>query len=103
MPQALHSEFTWISPWGTILSKDELVERIKPVYGTRPDMVIEIRNIKEIPISPTHTLALYEEWQRYEGQDMGRISSAIFIEGAATPNGVTWFHIQETMLPNPAP
>lgn len=101
--QALHAEFTWISPWGTMLSKDELIHRIMPVFGTRPEMVIEIRNIHEIPLSATHILAHYEEWQRHDEFNMGRISTAIFLKEAASPNGVSWFHLQETMLPAPDP
>ena len=47
------------------------------------------------------TLATYEEWQQTGDGTRGRLSTVLFRDDPAAPNGLRWVHVHEVWLPAP--
>jgi len=98
----LGPDFVLVSPDGHRLERGPLLDGIRARHGGHgptQDFEIWIRNLACRPVSAELVLATYEEWQRREGEECGRISTALFALDRQTPNGVRWLHVHETWLP----
>ncbi|MFQ5766784.1 MAG: hypothetical protein ACE5ID_02220 [Acidobacteriota bacterium] len=106
----LAPEFGMISPQGVLMDRRIVLQSLRAAHGTsrapgKPTR-IWVTKIRVHNLGEGLALATYEEWQRIDGQDKGRLSSALFRERAETPHGVEWVHLHEVWLPaetQPAP
>jgi len=97
-------EFILISPNGVLSEREELVDRLRDAHGmwrqaSRPGR-IWIENLTVRHQVGDQAMVLYEEWQEFEGEIRGRLSTAVFRRRAGTPNDLEWLHLHEVWLPN---
>ena len=101
----LNEDFVIVMPAGIMLNGADLWPEFRKLYGTNPDFHISIRDVKQKPsISDSVYTVTYQEWQRNARQSKpennGRLSSAVFVADEQAPNGIKWFHVHETWLPD---
>jgi len=61
-------------------------------------MTIWIENFDFKELSNDLFLVMYEEWQKIEDKNKGRLSTAIFQKCENKFNGIKWLHVHETWL-----
>ena len=61
-------------------------------------MNIWIENFNFRQISNELFLVTYEEWQKIDTDNKGRLSTAIFQKYENKFNGINWLHVHETWL-----
>ena len=101
----MHADFSIILPAGIMLNGSDFWPEFTKLYGSNPDFQINIRDIREKPQVAASVYAVtYQEWQRNAKQsnpeNNGRLSSAVFLADEQAPNGLKWFHVHETWLPD---
>lgn len=96
----LAENFEVISPSSERRPRATLLDEMWEAYGVHadsdPPLEIRIREVRHRYTANDLCLVTYEEWQRVDGEETGRISSALFRRAAETPNGVEWVHLHET-------
>jgi len=96
-------DFVIINPRGVVSARDALCAELRAAHGVhggpRKAFSIRIDDALSRPISDSHAIVTYQEWQELGGQTSARISTALFRAKNATPNGVEWMHLHETWLP----
>jgi hypothetical protein len=99
----LHTNFQLITPRGEKITQDEIITSIWNAYNSRsqtnPPMQIWIENYSFKPINKNIFVATYEEWQKIETGNQGRLSTVIFIKETNDYNNLSWLHVHETWLP----
>ena len=100
----MHEDFNIIMPGGMMLHIADFSPGFRELYGSNPDFHISIRAIRQLPLTADAIhLVNYQEWQRNAKlstpANNGRLSSAVLVDDPAAPNGVKWFHVHETWLP----
>ena len=94
LPKALAAEFVIISPSGAAMSRRAVLDGVRGAHGTwTPDDSIWIDNVVVRHRDAKTVVATYEEWQRRDGSERGRVSTVVL-----STDGV-WLHLQETWLP----
>lgn len=88
--------FEIIPPSGARLDRAAILTGVKSGRGRDPKSKIRIENVAVRPIGDGMAVATYEEWVEKDGEERGRLSSAVFRANHETPNGVEWVHVQET-------
>ncbi|MEM7797598.1 MAG: hypothetical protein AAF633_00285 [Chloroflexota bacterium] len=88
--------FTMVSPGGVLISRDQITQSLYGAYRQRLGIRISIYRAKILYQSDSHILAAYEEWQTYQGERKGRLSSVLFSKEKAR---LVWLHVHETWLP----
>ena len=101
----MREDFTIILPAGIMLKGRDFWPEFKKLYGDNPEFQISIRNVRQrTPATGSVHVITYEEWQRNaknsKPENNGRVSSAIFFDDERSPNGLKWFHVHETWLPD---
>ena len=101
----MHEDFNIVLPGGIMIYGAHFWPEFRKLYGSNPDFHISIRAVQQHPLAGGSVyLVTYEEWQRNalqsQPQDNGRLSSAVFVDAEDAPNGVKWFHVHETWLPD---
>ena len=102
----MHADFSIILPGGMMIDGAGFWPEFMKLYGSNPDFHISIRDVRQKPqvVDSVYTVT-YQEWQRNARQSRpennGRLSSAVFVTDEHAPNGITWFHVHETWLPDP--
>ena len=101
----MHGDFNIILPGGMMIYGADFWPEFRKLYGSNPDFHISIRAIQQQPlVSDSVYLVNYQEWQRNARQSKpennGRLSSAVFLADKDAPNGIKWFHVHETWLPD---
>ncbi len=97
----LADSFVVISPRGELRTRQMLLDDLRDARGCRRGDGFEIR-IERCEVRAVEfglALATYEEWQRLEAREAGRISTALFRVDREAPCGVQWVHLHETWLP----
>jgi hypothetical protein len=99
---ALHPDFSMVVPSGEILDRDTVVDLVRGAHASADRTApirIEIRNLADRFVGGELALVTYEEWQ-FAGDRLlnGRTSTACFVLAPASPNGVEWRHLHETLL-----
>ena len=61
-------------------------------------MKIWIENFNYKQISTEAFLVIYEEWQKIDAFNKGRLSTAIFRKSENRFNSLAWVHVHETWL-----
>ena len=98
LTSVLADGFTLITPEGSSLDKQTIIETIRYSYDSRKDFHIWIENIKiKLQVNDL-VLATYEEWQESQGKTTSRVSTVLFRERSGTPNGLIWVHVHETWM-----
>jgi len=89
-----------ISPTGDRSDREAVLEWIHESYGREEPGAfdIEIRNVELVRTFDDHALLRYEEWQREDGDENGRISTVLLHEAESAPGGVEWIDLHETAL-----
>jgi hypothetical protein len=100
--EVLHPNFNLIPPSGKIVSRKRLLEMIWDAHDSRKHsndlMKIWIKNFRFQQMSETHFLVVYEEWQRINDADKGRISTAIMMKQDNSYQDLIWYSVHETWL-----
>jgi len=99
----LAEEFVLVSPAGVGRSRSEVLDGVRSGYGSAgvddaPEMKVFTREERARTVGDGLFLVTYEEWQSEDGQERGRVSSALLRAKPGTPNGVEWIHLHETWL-----
>ena len=100
--RVLQPEFVMISPAGTAVSVEPLLQRLWEMHGTRTEpecFRIWTRPVRFLALSAVLGVLMYEEWQADNAGTTARLSSAVFHRNEELPCGVGWLHLHETWLP----
>ena len=95
---AMHEGFEIVSPDGTTLAREAILQAVRGGHGANPDVSITIRNPRLLHHRGELALMAYEECQTTANTTLSRLSTALFIDAAGTPNGVQWLHLHETWM-----
>ena len=100
LERALAPDFEMVTPDGTRLDRDSVIEDVRVSYerdepGT---FAIEIRNVEVIEQLDGYALVRYEEWQETDDGATGRLSTVLFRDEAAAPGGLEWVDLHETWI-----
>ena len=101
LSEVLWADFEMISPSGTRTARKDLLSSVWDAHGVHRDRSFSIRidNLACRPLADAICLATYHERQAIDGEETGRLSSAVFIRNETAPNGVVWAHVHEVWLP----
>lgn len=101
----LAPEFVIVDPCGSTVDRESLLDGLGDAGGSRADddpaFGIEVRNVDARLATEEYCLVSYEEWQSGDGEETGRVSSALFHPSETSPSGVEWVHLHETWLQAP--
>lgn len=98
--ETLAADFSMVTPSGARIEREPLVELLHRGRGSRPGLVISIRNVRRIAEEGGLTWVSYEEWQKDDDHgEKGRASVALLERSPAGPRGWIWRFVQETWLP----
>ncbi|RAJ37223.1 DUF4440 domain-containing protein [Pedobacter cryoconitis] len=89
-----HPDFIMITPGGVAVNFEELSAWLPTVYGVKPDISVEVTDIKAQYVQNDSVLMTYTEFQYREEGDNKRIASALFVRGE--DGQLKWHHLQET-------
>lgn len=89
-------DFTIVTPDGTELDRDTLVNSLRQAHGARPSLKIWVEGIQLLRHESPILMARYEECQVSLESSTRRISTVLFQKSAASPNGLTWLRVHET-------
>lgn len=103
----LAPSFLLVSTDGRTSSRATLVDGLRKAHGTWREPGsdepgagrIRIERFRTRLIDGPVALATYEEWREVGGEVRGRTSTVVFRLEHGLPNGVAWYHLQETWLP----
>lgn len=100
LENSLSYNFNLITPEGKLFDKETIVDIVKRAYGTRKEhqLIIWTKNFQFKELTPNYMMVIYEEWQKINEIDVGRISTAIFRKNNLINSGVEWLHVHETWL-----
>ncbi|QPC83896.1 hypothetical protein G4Y79_05825 [Phototrophicus methaneseepsis] len=96
--QVTHPDFHIVGPNGVLTAGSTLKESIYEQYNQRGDARLWIKNYQHRAQHGDLHIVTYEEWQENGGKTTARLSTAVFIEDAAAPNGAQWLHVHETWI-----
>jgi len=89
--------YTMIGAAGSLIRLPDFVALLPKLRGSRPDLVMEIHDVRICHVFAGGVLALYREVQTAGDTSNARWSSVLFVADA---EGVLlWKHLQETFLP----
>ena len=100
--EVLSEEFHIVTPDGEMLSRSDIMTRIRRGYGSKPaDFRIRTEKCHFRVGGRGIGVVTYEEWHDESGEggpSQGRLSTAVFQDRADAPHGVRWVHVHETWL-----
>ncbi len=99
--RALAPAFRLISPAGDWRRRGDVLRGLRSAHGSRPGLTIDIRNVRVRRNGQQVVAATYEEWQRSESTEDGRLSTVVFARRPEAPTGLRWCHVHETWLQAP--
>ncbi len=97
--RTLAPTFSMVTPSGNTLDRVPLVQHLRKASGSRPNLVIAIKNVTALATEGSLALVRYEEWQRDSEDVRGRSSVAVLEPSLLGPRGWIWRFVQETWLP----
>lgn len=92
------SEFTMVTPEGSLIHRDDLLPGFKNAHGSAPELSIEIVDVHLVHADANSAVATYEEWQDGPAGRTGRRSTVVFERDAAAPHGLRSRHLHETWI-----
>lgn len=101
---AMGAQFELITPSGERLAREDLIESLRGANGSRGgDFRLWVDRLETRPLSGGVHLVTYEEWQTHDGRTTGRFSSAVLADSSNATDGIEWWHVHETWLPDHGP
>ena len=101
-PGAVGDKFTLITPSGQKHRRNDIIRLVWDAHASRKNtdtaMKIWIENFEFKELSKDIFLVTYEEWQKIDAENKGRLSTAIFQKCENEFNGIKWLHVHETWL-----
>ena len=101
-PEVLDTNFELITPRGEKYSRKEILQLVWKSHASRKNsvnpMTIWIENFTFRMITSDIFLVTYEEWQKIESKNQGRLSTAIFSKNLNKFNGIDWVHVHVVFL-----
>jgi len=101
-PGVLDDKFELIAPSGLRFTRNEIVQLVWDAHASREkpenNLKIWIENFNFEQINSEIFLVTYEEWQKIDGEDKGRLSTAIFKNCENEINNINWCHVHEVWL-----
>lgn len=97
---SLADDFTFISPNGDSVARNELLEGLRGTRGHRR-IRIRIENPVLHWIGDGAVLATYEEWHEHADYETARRSTVLLEVSEAAPGGLVWRHVHETWMVAP--
>ena len=98
----LNNNFEIITPSGQKHTRKDIIDLVWSSHASRANsnnpMKIWIENFNFKQISNYLFLVTYEEWQKLDGNDKGRLSTAIFQRCENPYHDINWIHVHETFL-----
>jgi hypothetical protein len=102
-PSVLDNKFELITPSLQKYAREDILQLVWNSHASRTisdnPMKIWIENFGFKQLTSDIFLVTYEEWQKVESEDKGRLSTAIFLKKENKFNGIVWIHVHETWLP----
>lgn len=98
MDEAMAEDFTFVTTAGDLLDRAAVVGGVRSAHGARPGLRIDIRRPRLLQARDDRWLAVYQEWQRVDGDADGRTSTVLFRRDAAAPRGLAWVHVHESPI-----
>jgi len=99
---ALGEGFQLIHPSGERRSRRDVLAGLRRAHGSTPGLTIEIRDVRGRRPGDALLVATYEEWQRTDEAEDGRLSTVVFARSDEAPNGLRWLHVHETWIKEPS-
>lgn len=89
-----------VVPSGHALERERILDAVRQDHGSDTDALVEIRNVQAVGAHQGTAIVSYEEWQGSRTETTrGRLSSVVFLHDDNAPNGLKWWHVHETWLP----
>lgn len=97
-------DFTFIDTSGARTSQQELFDQADSAHGTAPGLVILINEVSIIAAHGPLIIADFTEVHITADARTTRLVTAVLRHDPATPGGLAWLHLQETLqAPRAAP
>lgn len=96
LDKVLSDNFNLISPTGSILSKDQIIDLVNSGYNSTKERKIWVEDIKTRNVGNL-IIAQYYELQRTTNEKSKRISTAIFSYSSNMENHCKWELVHETL------
>ena len=90
-------DFVMISPAGRTIALDAFSHNLPGMYGSRPELKMEICDLKTVYLSTSTVMINYRERQNWRGNSNERISTALLVRGEGDPR-LQWRFLQETWV-----
>ena len=90
--------YTMVGAAGSLIDLEAFRRALPTLWGSRPDLVMEISEEKVVHAGPGFALLTYNERQHANGSSNNRFSTALMLDRGedAVP---AWRHLQETVRP----
>lgn len=95
---AVGEAFALVSPNGRLTDRHTLMCGLRGEHNGRSQFRIWIENFQLQQQHSDIAIATYEEWQKIGDAISSRLSTAVFQQDPAAPNGVKWLHVHETWI-----
>lgn len=96
LERVLDDGFTMVAPGGAVVSRADLLDRLRSARGQRPGLRITVDGFHTLHEGDAHVLARYAEHQTVDGERRSRIGTVFFAVDASCPNGLRWVSVHET-------
>jgi hypothetical protein len=91
---------TYINPEGKLIAGESYFrDDIRKTHDSLPELKMSMKNFRLQWETDDLALVIFEEWSQASVAVPGaRLCSVIFRKNPATPNGIEWLHVHETLL-----
>lgn len=96
MDRVMDDGFTIVMPNGKRIDRDPLLTGLYKAHGGRPGIRIWIEHVRLLMTEGPMAVVEYEEWQQEGETTTARVSTAVFRDEPAAPNGLSWLRVHET-------
>jgi hypothetical protein len=99
---ALDTDFAQVNPSGALRSYATILRDVWQhwnMFPGDPNFRMWIAHARIHHVLPGgHAVATYEEWHDYQGKQVGRTCTALLCRREATPTGIAWLQMHESLL-----
>jgi hypothetical protein len=89
--------YSMLNPAGKLITYQQFREGLLGLRGTRPTLIMEIRDVVVCHVRDGAALVTYQERQTQDSGVNNRVSTALLLSRADRPTPV-WRHLQETWI-----
>jgi hypothetical protein len=94
----MDESFTMVGPEGVLTELPPLTARLRSAYHKQTGIRIWTQNHRLLHHNGDLALCTYEEWQESADATTARLSSVLFRQQTAAPQGLVWLHVHETWM-----